>query len=89
LVLGTGPVEIAFDFDAGFFAAGLVANLALGLTLLETFLANGFGGAFAFELLSAVLEGVAAFLLFDSVFEAALGEAFFGATVTFGNLTSR
>jgi hypothetical protein len=28
-------------------------------------------------------------LLFDSVFEAALGEAFFGATVTFGNLTSR
>jgi hypothetical protein len=35
------------------------------------------------------LDATFAFLLFGSAFKEAFGEAFFGATVAFANLTSR
>jgi hypothetical protein len=85
LVLATGPVEPAFDFAASFLGAALVNDFAGVFIIFETLFAAGLAEALAFEPLEADFAGVAAFFAFETAFCA----AFFGATVTFGKLTSR
>jgi hypothetical protein len=73
------------------FAAGLAATLEvffIAFSGLAAFLAAGLAETFGLALFGEALATELAFLLFGSAFAEALDEAFFGATVTFANLTS-
>jgi hypothetical protein len=87
LALAAGPLDPALAFAAGLAAA--LETFFVSFTGLVAFFAAGLAADLGFASFAEALVEVEDFLVFGSAFEAALEEAFFGATVAFANLTSR